>query len=64
MPKVKTHKNAAKRFKIKGGGRVKRRKAFATHLLTGRSTKRKRHLRQGTAVNHADLGRVKRMLTL
>ena len=64
MPKVKTHKNAAKRFKVKGGGRIKREKAFATHLLTGRSTKRKRNIRKGTNVNKADLGRVKRMLTL
>jgi len=64
VPKVKTHKNAAKRFKVKGGGRVKRQKAFATHLLTGRSTKRKRNLRHGTEVNPADLGRVKRMLNL
>ena len=64
MPKVKTHRNAAKRFKVKGGGRVKREKAFATHLMTGRSTKRKRNLRKGTGVSHADLGRVKRMLTL
>ena len=64
MPKVKTHKNAAKRFKVKGGGRVKREKAFATHLLTGRSTKRKRNTRKGTNVNKADLGRVKRMLNL
>ncbi|OGG46277.1 MAG: 50S ribosomal protein L35 [Candidatus Handelsmanbacteria bacterium RIFCSPLOWO2_12_FULL_64_10] len=64
MPKVKTHKNAAKRFKVKGGGRVKREKAFATHLMTGRSTKRKRNLRKGTGVSSADLGRVKRMLTL
>ena len=64
MPKVKTHRNAAKRFKIKGGGRIKREKAFATHLLTGRSTKRKRGMRKGTGVSPADLGRVKRMLTL
>lgn len=64
MPKIKTHRNAAKRFKVKGGGRVKREKAYATHLLTGRSTKRKRNLRRGTSVNPADLSRVKRMLTL
>ena len=64
MPKVKTHRNAAKRFKVKGGGRIKREKAFATHLLTGRSTKRKRNLRKGTGVHHADLGRVRRMLKI
>jgi large subunit ribosomal protein L35 len=64
VPKVKTRRNAAKRFKVKGGGRVKREKAFATHLLTSRSTKRKRNLRKGTEVSRADLGRVKRMLTL
>ena len=64
MPKVKTHRNTAKRFKVKGGGRIKREKAFATHLLTGRSTKRKRNLRRGTNVHDADLGRVKRMLNL
>jgi large subunit ribosomal protein L35 len=64
VPKVKTHRNAAKRFKVKGGGRIKREKAFATHLLTGRSTKRKRNLRKGTEVHPADLGRVRGMLNL
>ena len=64
MPKVKTHRNAAKRFKVKGGGRIKREKAYSTHLLTGRSSKRKRHIRQGTSVSSADMGRVKGMLNL
>jgi large subunit ribosomal protein L35 len=64
VPKVKTNRSAAKRFKVKGGGRVKREKAFSTHLLASRSTKRKRNIRQGTEVDKADLGRVKRMLTL
>ena len=64
MPKIKTHRSAAKRFKVKGSSRVKREKAFATHRLTGRSTKRKRNSRKGTTVGAPDLARVKRMLNI
>jgi large subunit ribosomal protein L35 len=62
MPKMKTKRGAAKRFKLTAGGRVKRRKAYHTHILTKKDTKRKRNLRQATMASAADEGRVKRML--
>ncbi|MBO4213533.1 MAG: 50S ribosomal protein L35 [Lachnospiraceae bacterium] len=46
MPKMKTKKSAAKRFKVTGTGKLKRNKAFKSHILTKKSTKRKRNLRQ------------------
>ena len=48
MPKMKTHKGAKKRFKITGSGKVKRMRAFKSHILTKKSSKRKRRLRQAT----------------
>ncbi|MBN1884653.1 MAG: 50S ribosomal protein L35 [Candidatus Krumholzibacteriota bacterium] len=62
MPKIKTNRGAAKRFKLTGTGKIKRSKAYASHILTKKSSKRKRGLRQGTTVNGADARRVKRML--
>jgi len=62
MPKLKTNRGAAKRFKKTGTGRVRRRKAYHTHILTKKSTKRKRNLRRGTLVSSADSGRVSGML--
>ncbi len=62
MPKMKTRRAAAKRFKKTGTGKLKRRKAFHTHILTKKSPKRKRHLRKGTLVAPADVKRIKRML--
>jgi large subunit ribosomal protein L35 len=62
MPKLKTNRGAAKRFKVTAKGRVKRRKAFHTHILTKKSTKRKRNLRKATMVDGADGDRVKGML--
>ena len=50
MPKMKTHKGAKKRFKITGSGKVKRMKAFKSHILTKKSSKRKRHLRRATTI--------------
>ncbi|HEY3134295.1 MAG TPA: 50S ribosomal protein L35 [Gemmatimonadaceae bacterium] len=50
MPKMKSHKGARKRFKITGSGKVKRFKAFKSHILTKKSSKRKRHLRKGTLI--------------
>ncbi len=47
MPKVKTHRGAAKRFSLTKSGKVKRAKAFRNHILTHKSTKRKRNLRKG-----------------
>lgn len=62
MPKIKTNRSAAKRFKLTKNGKVKRWKAYKSHILTSKTTKRKRKLRQGTLVCKADEARVKRML--
>ena len=62
MPKMKTNRSAAKRFKKTGSGRVKRRQANKSHILTKKTPKRKRHLRDAQLVSKADERRVKRML--
>lgn len=62
MPKQKTNRSAAKRFKKTGSGKIKRRKAYTSHILTKKSQKRKRKLRQPTLVSKADEKRVKRLL--
>lgn len=63
MPKVKTRRAAAKRFKLTGSGKIKRNKAFASHILTKKTTKRKRNLRKSTILVAAEVKRVKRMIT-
>jgi large subunit ribosomal protein L35 len=50
VPKQKTHRGAAKRFKISGGGKVMRRHSMTSHILTKKTTKRKRALRKATEV--------------
>ncbi len=62
MPKLKTKKGAAKRFKLTGKGKVKMKRCKLRHILTNRSTKNKRKYRQGTYVCPADEANVKRML--
>jgi large subunit ribosomal protein L35 len=62
MPKMKSLKSAVKRFKINGSGRVKRGKAYASHLLKDKSTKRKRNYRRGAMLTKADEKRVKDMI--
>ncbi len=62
MPKMKSHSGAKKRFKKTGNGKVKRRKAGKSHILTKKTTKKKRHLRKETTVDKADEKRIKRML--
>ena len=62
MPKIKTNRGAAKRFRLTGTGKVKRRKAYSSHILTKKSTKRKRKLRKQTIAAKADVSRIKRML--
>ena len=64
MPKMKTNSGAKKRFALTGTGRVKRKKAFASHILTKKSPKRKRNLRETTLVHKADEKRVKRLVNL
>ena len=62
MPKMKTNRSAAKRFKKTGTGKYRRNKAFKSHILTKKSPKRKRKLRKSTLVAKGDLKRVKRLL--
>lgn len=62
MPKLKTHKGAAKRFKVTGTGNIKRRKAYKSHLLTGKPARRMRKLRRATLVSDAEYDSIKRLL--
>jgi large subunit ribosomal protein L35 len=62
MPKMKTKSGAAKRFRVQGGGGIKRSRAFLRHILTKKSTKRKRHLRGTTQVDASNTRAVKAML--
>jgi len=62
MPKLKTHKGAAKRFRLTATGKIKRGHAFARHILTKKSTKRKRNLDIDVIVVKADEKEVNRML--
>ncbi len=64
MPKMKTHRAAAKRFHKTASGQLKRRKANKSHILAKKSRKRKRGLRKAGLVSSSDLKRVKRMLGL
>jgi large subunit ribosomal protein L35 len=54
MPKIKTNKGAAKRFSKTGTGKIKRNKAFTSHILTSKTTKRKRNLRHSTIMSPGD----------
>jgi large subunit ribosomal protein L35 len=62
MPKIKTCRSAAKRFKTTGTGKIKRNKPFARHLMASKTPKRKRTLRHATLVSPADAPSVKRMI--
>jgi large subunit ribosomal protein L35 len=63
MPKMKTHKGAKKRFKITGSGKVKRMRAFKSHILTKKSSKRKRRLRKATILQtRGEVKNIKRLL--
>ncbi len=62
MPKQRTNRSAAKRFKVTGSGNIKRHKAYATHLLGPKSRKRKRKLRKATLVDSADEPRIRRLV--
>ena len=64
MPKMKTKSNAKKRFTLTGTGKIKRKRAFKRHILTKKSTKRKRALRASGLVHKSDLSRVKLMLNI
>ena len=62
MPKMKTRSGAKKRFRFTASGKVKRAKAFRSHILTSKTTKRKRHLRKGTLVSKQEQKAVSMML--
>jgi large subunit ribosomal protein L35 len=62
MPKIKSHRGAAKRFKKTGTGKFVRAKAFKRHILTSKPTRRKRQMRGTEVVSTSDAARLKRML--
>jgi len=62
MPKMKTNRGAAKRLKRTGSGKIKRMRAYKSHILTKKSPKRKRRLRTATLVSKADTKRVNKLL--
>ncbi len=62
MPKLKTHKGAAKRFKKTATGKVKRHHSHLRHMLTSKAHKRKKKLGQGVLVSDADTPKIKRMI--
>ncbi|OOB79819.1 MAG: 50S ribosomal protein L35 [Epulopiscium sp. Nuni2H_MBin003] len=64
MPKLKTNKAAAKRFKVTGTGKLKRSKAYTSHILTKKSPKRKRQLRKATLVDKSNEKQMKRLLKI
>lgn len=62
MPKIKTHRGAAKRFSLTGTGKIKRSKAYASHILTKKSTKRKRNLRKSALIDRRDESKTKKLI--
>ncbi len=62
MPKMKTNRGAAKRFKKTGTGKIKRSKAFSSHILTKKSTKRKRSLRKSGLVDDSNIKSIRKIL--
>ena len=64
MPKMKTNSSAKKRFSLTGTGKVKRKNGFKNHILTKKSTKRKRRLAHASLVHPTDMARVKFLLTI
>lgn len=62
MPKMKTNRSAAKRFRFTGSGKIKRAKAYKSHLLTKKDSKRKRNLRKSAILSDADFKKVRKLL--
>ena len=62
MPKIKTNRGAAKRFKATGSGKIARNKGFASHILTKKTTKRKRGLRKSALVDSTNFKQVARLI--
>lgn len=63
MPKVKTNSGAKKRFKLTASGKIKRKKAFKSHILTKKSPKRKRNLGKATLVHETNVKQIKNLLS-
>ena len=64
MPKIKTNRAAAKRFRVTGSGKIKRNKGFKSHILSSKSKKRKRHLRKASTVSAAETRNIRQIDTL
>ena len=62
MPKMKTNRGAAKRFKTTGSGKIVRSKAYSSHILTKKSTKRKRNLRKSTLVDSTNVKQMAKLI--
>jgi large subunit ribosomal protein L35 len=62
MPKIKTHRGAAKRFSLTGTGKIKRKKAFASHILTKKTSKKKRGLRKSTIMDKTNVKDIKKLI--
>lgn len=62
MPKLKTNRGAAKRFRVTASGKIKRKKAYHSHILTKKAAKRKRNLRKSCLVDSTNTRAIKRML--
>ncbi len=62
MPKIKTHRASAKRFRVTKTGKVKMNHAYTSHILTKKTTKRKRNLRKGAYASDANLKTIKKMI--
>ena len=62
MPKMKTHRGAAKRFSLTAKGKIKRSKAYSSHILTKKTTKRKRSLRKSTLLDKSDMNGIRKLI--
>ncbi|NLI61433.1 MAG: 50S ribosomal protein L35 [Clostridiales bacterium] len=62
MPKIKTHRGAAKRFKVTKSGKIKRARAYKSHILTKKTSKRKRNLRKGAYIAAAEEKNIRRLI--
>jgi len=62
MPKMKTHRGAAKRFKITAKGKIKRQKAYGSHIMTKKTAKKKRKLRKSDVISKHDRKRIEKLL--
>lgn len=62
MPKIKTNRSAAKRFRVTGTGKIKRNKGYKQHILSTKGKKRKRHLRRATMVSTVEVSNIRKLI--